>query len=106
MQGIISGRPLQGASPVAMALCIAFGVGWNAKWALAVEPNEPVVAAASDDGERALSRIKVPAGLKLQLWAAEPLLANPVPFSIDERGRIYVAETFRQRKGVDDNRRP
>src|SRR5205807_8669034 len=66
--------------------------------------NEPVVAAASEDGERAISRIKVPAGLSLQLWAAEPLVANPVAFSIDERGRIYVAETYRQSKGVEDNR--
>src|SRR5947208_1502958 len=49
----------------------------------AAEPNAPHVSAASDDGERAISRIKVPDGLKLQLWAAEPMLANPVAFCID-----------------------
>ena len=37
----------------------------------------------------------MPAGLKVELFAAEPLLANPVAFCIDEQGRFYVAETFR-----------
>jgi quinoprotein glucose dehydrogenase len=71
---------------------------------LASEPNEPKVADASEEGERAISRMKVPEGLKVQLWAAEPLLANPVAFCIDERGRVYVAETYRQKHGVEDNR--
>jgi len=66
--------------------------------------SDPAVAPASEDGERALSRIRTPAGMKLELWAAEPLVANPVAFSIDERGKIYVAETYRQNKGVEDNR--
>jgi quinoprotein glucose dehydrogenase len=71
---------------------------------LAIEPNEPEVAAASEEGERAISRMKAPEGLAVQLWAAEPLVANPVAFCFDERGRIYVAETYRQKKGVEDNR--
>jgi quinoprotein glucose dehydrogenase len=48
--------------------------------------------------------MQVPAGLKAELHAAEPLLANPVAFCFDEQGRIYVAETFRLHKGVTDNR--
>lgn len=31
-------------------------------------------------------------------------MANPVAFCLDELGRVYVAETFRQQKGVEDNR--
>ena len=65
---------------------------------------EPAIAPASDEGEKAIARIKVPAGFEVRLWAAEPLLANPVTFCIDEQGQIYVAETFRQLKGVEDNR--
>ena len=42
--------------------------------------------------------------MQVSLFAAEPLLANPVAFCIDEQGRFYVAETFRQGKGVEDNR--
>jgi quinoprotein glucose dehydrogenase len=70
----------------------------------AAEPNVPKVAAGSNEGELAISRIKTPEGMKLSLWAAEPMLANPVSFCLDERGRIYVAETYRQGKGVEDDR--
>jgi quinoprotein glucose dehydrogenase len=70
----------------------------------AADPNEPKVAASSNEGELAISRIKAPEGMKLSLWAAEPMLANPVAFCIDELGKIYVAETYRQGKGVEDDR--
>jgi quinoprotein glucose dehydrogenase len=43
----------------------------------------------------AIKRFRAPKGFKVELIAAEPLLANPVAFCIDEKGRIYVAETFR-----------
>ena len=64
----------------------------------------PTIAEASDEGERALAGFRVPDGFTGSLWAAEPLLANPVAFSIDHLGRVYVAETFRQQRGVEDNR--
>ncbi len=72
--------------------------------ALAQAPYSPKIAARSDEGERAIQRFRIPAGLKGELFAAEPMLANPVAFCFDEQGRIYVAETFRQQKGVEDNR--
>ena len=63
------------------------------------------VAAASDEGEQALKRcLRMPEGMTGSLWAAEPLLANPVCFCFDEKGRCFVAETFRLHKGVTDNR--
>ena len=48
--------------------------------------------------------LKVPEGLKIKLWAAEPMLANPVAISVDEHGKIYVAETYRigPWRGSDD----
>ncbi len=64
----------------------------------------PKVAAASDESVRALKRFRLQKGLKAELFAAEPLLANPVAFCIDERGRFYVAETFRLHEGVTDIR--
>jgi quinoprotein glucose dehydrogenase len=67
-------------------------------------PEEPQIAAASGEGEQALAGFRLPAGLKGELWAAEPLVANPVAFCLDHRGRIYVCETFRQSRGVEDNR--
>ena len=65
---------------------------------------EPKVAAASDEPRQAMAGIHVPGGLKIELFAAEPLLANPVAFCFDEKGRCYVAETFRIQHGVTDNR--
>lgn len=64
----------------------------------------PFVAKASDEGEMAIRRFKVAEGLKVELWAAEPMLANPVAFNFDEKGRAYVCETFRLGAGVDDIR--
>src|SRR5215216_2894817 len=66
--------------------------------------NAPKVAPASDEGERAIQRFRIPKGFKVELFAAEPLLANPVAFAIDEKGRFFVAETFRLHAGVTDIR--
>ncbi len=65
---------------------------------------KPEIAEASDEAEQALKRMKVPDGLKIDLWAAEPMLANPVAFNFDEKGRIFVAETYRYRSSVLDIR--
>ena len=64
----------------------------------------PFVAPASDEGEDALPQFKVPPGFKVELFAAEPRLANPVAFYIDEQNRFYVVETFRRKKDVIDIR--
>lgn len=42
--------------------------------------------------------------MKASVFAAEPMVANPVSIDIDERGRVFVCETYRQDKGVEDNR--
>lgn len=62
------------------------------------------IAPASDEGLQAMKRMQIPAGLELSLWAAEPMLANPVAFNFDEQGRILVAETYRYRTSVLDIR--
>ena len=64
----------------------------------------PSIRPASDEAVRAMTRIRVPAGMKIDLWAAEPMLANPVIFCIDAKNRIFVAETFRLHAGVPDIR--
>src|SRR5262245_56782869 len=81
--------------------------GWRSRAAEYVAEKggyPPPVAYASDEGELAIKSFKVPAGLKVELAAGEPLLANPVAFSIDEQGRFYVVETFRLHAGVTDIR--
>jgi hypothetical protein len=63
-------------------------------------PYNPPIARASDEGQKAIRSFRVPDGLKVELFAAEPLLANPAAFCIDEKGVAYVAETFRLNEGV------
>jgi len=65
----------------------------------------PDVAPASNEALLASRRIRVDPELEATLFAAEPLLANPVAFAIDGRGRFYVAETFRHHAGVTDARK-
>ncbi|MFN9267247.1 MAG: HEAT repeat domain-containing protein [Planctomycetaceae bacterium] len=93
-------------------------LGWLAAWSIfawlaiqltsapawAVPPAEPQVAPASAEAAQSVSRLSVPPGYEVRLWAAEPRVANPVAFCLDHLGRVYVAETFRQLKGVEDNR--
>ena len=65
---------------------------------------EPRVLGPSDEGLRAIPTFETAEGLRVELVAAEPHLANPVAFAIDEQGRFYVAETFRHGQGVLDIR--
>jgi quinoprotein glucose dehydrogenase len=68
------------------------------------EAYSPSIAPESDQAKRAMRAFRVPPGLTVELFAAEPLVANPVAFCIDEKGVVYVAETFRHGAGVTDTR--
>lgn len=65
---------------------------------------EPKLMQASDEPLKAMKKFVLPAGFTVSPWAAEPLLGNPVAFTIDEKGRVYVAETFRYRTSTLDIR--
>src|SRR5262245_15163814 len=41
-----------------------------------------------------LRRMKVADGFEVKLFAAEPMLVTPIAFTIDERGRVWVVESF------------
>ena len=64
----------------------------------------PVVDEASADAQNAIARFQLPPGLRAELWAAEPMLANPVAIAFDEHGRLFVSETYRYRSSVLDIR--
>jgi quinoprotein glucose dehydrogenase len=57
-----------------------------------------------EDGENEAARkkLKLADGVQASLWAADPQVANPVALSIDEKGRIYVAECFRRHTSTLD----
>ena len=58
----------------------------------------------ADDPAKALKKFFVAPGLKVDLFAAEPMIQNPVSLSFDEQGRVFVVETFRRRSSVFDIR--
>ena len=90
-----------------LVACLGFGHGLPAAEPAAAgdvpPPAEPHVAAASDEPRLAAAGLGLPAGFAAELFAAEPLVANPVAFSIDEQGKVFVCEAFRIGKGVADN---
>ena len=67
-------------------------------------PRKPTIAERSEDAPRAAAAFGLPEGFEAKLFAAEPDVANPVAFSVDERGMVFVCETFRQGRAVNDNR--
>ena len=86
--------------PLAAALALLTSIAATAQ----DESNKNDVKAASSEPEKAMKSLKVAPGFKVELFAAEPLLANPVSFDIDDQGRFYVVETFRHSDGVTDTR--
>ena len=75
-------------------------------WSADVAPgaNEKKQSSLIDPPEVALRKFTVAPGLKVDLFAAEPDVRNPVAISIDERGRVFVVESDRRRSSVFDIR--
>ena len=111
MQGTIQSQPMNSTKAQIgfgrlVASVVALAVGMTTATAVAAG-NGSVgqqigVAEASDEGQLAIKKFELAPGLSIHLFAAEPVLANPVSFSTDGQGRWYVAETFRVYTGVPD----
>lgn len=74
-----------------------------------VETLTPADAAMAEAAQAArqirFPKIKHPGGeFEAKVFAAEPLVRNPVAFAFDEQGRVFVAEGHRLPTGVLDNR--
>jgi quinoprotein glucose dehydrogenase len=100
-------KPMQRSRHSRAALAATLTLGTLLGSGLALGDDElykPQVAGSSPEASEAARSIRLAPGLKVELFAAEPLLANPVAFCIDEKGKVFVAETFRLHAGVTDNR--
>ncbi len=90
------GRWCRIASMTLMTLAILCALG---RGVCAAEKNassfDPVIEAASDQAEKAIAGFSLPKPFVVKLFAAEPMLANPVALSIDPLGRVFVVESFR-----------
>jgi quinoprotein glucose dehydrogenase len=68
-------------------------------------PEPPQLVGSSEEAEQAISQFQYPSGIRCEVFAAEPDVANIVAFHRDFQGRLFACETFRQEFGVEDNRR-
>lgn len=52
-----------------------------------------------------LAAIKAPEGMVSKIFAREPNVQTPTAITFDEQNRLYIAETHRFDRGIEDNRR-
>jgi putative membrane-bound dehydrogenase-like protein len=53
-----------------------------------------------------LTRLRVPPGFEVKLFAAEPDIINPIAFTIDERGRLWVVECYEYPQRTPKGQKP
>src|SRR5262245_5541880 len=53
-----------------------------------------------------VKRMTVPPEFEVRLFAAEPMLTNPIAFTLDERGRVWAVESFEYPKKTPEGRKP
>ena len=63
-------------------------------WERALPAVEFLEAAAPLAAEEAAQTMRVPPGFRVTTFAAEPDVKQPIGFSIDDRGRLWVAEAY------------
>src|SRR4051794_30844739 len=90
---------------LAWALLICLAPAQDGDGKKAKKDRDPAGVSLNDSPAMALKKFSVAEGLRVDVWAAEPLLANPVAFSFDGRGRAFVAETGRRRTSAPDIRK-
>ena len=56
--------------------------------------------------EETVKRMKVPPEFDVKLFAGEPLVVNPIAFTIDEKGRIWVIESFEYPSRTPKGKKP
>ena len=82
---------------------------------MAQSPTPPVAPAApttAPAGTTAAATTPPPAApsitpvapLSWAIFAQDPLVQDPVSFCVADDGSLFIAESFRQEKGVEDNR--
>ena len=93
-------RQIRSTYLAAFGVAVAIGAGSVLGQGLPKQPTEKLDLAkppAFKEAEEASKGFKLPKGFKINTFAAEPQLVNPVAFTVDEKGRLYVVETFRYR---------
>jgi putative membrane-bound dehydrogenase-like protein len=56
--------------------------------------------------EESLRRLSVPEGFEVRIAAAEPAVVNPIAFTVDEKGRLWVVECYEYPKRTAKGKMP
>ncbi len=56
--------------------------------------------------EESVKRMKVADGFEVKLFAAEPMVVNPIAMTVDEKGRVWVIECFEYPKRTAKGQMP
>lgn len=91
-----------GSRALTLSLLLVSGLLAGARFVSAADSLDPH---PSPEALSALKGMSVAQGLKANVFASEPLFANPVAFAFDDLGRCYLVETHRRRTSVFDIRR-
>jgi quinoprotein glucose dehydrogenase len=84
-----------------------FAVALLSLWAavFAADPvRDPDLPDGTEKARKQMAAFNLPKGLKVELFAAEPMLASPVAISVDDKGRVFAAEVHRLGRGAAENR--
>lgn len=65
----------------------------------------PVPIPSLEEEKAILATIKAPEGMVTKLFAREADVQTPTAITFDEQNRLYIAETHRFGRGIEDNRR-
>jgi putative membrane-bound dehydrogenase-like protein len=76
----------------ALAATISVGLAQDGKIKIPRQQSQPPGPPLAP--EVALKKMQVPEGFRVELVAAEPDVTNPVAMAFDERGRLWVTESF------------
>ncbi len=102
--------PRRRALPLATSLLGLLGLVLSASRGLAIEPGDSPEEAANFPAalspEQSLAAITVRPGLKVELVAAEPLVADPVDLAFGPDGRVWVVEMADYPLGIDGQGKP
>jgi putative membrane-bound dehydrogenase-like protein len=56
--------------------------------------------------EESVKRMKAADGFEVKLFAAEPMVVNPIAMTVDEKGRVWVIESFEYPKRTPKGKMP
>ncbi|MEO1994140.1 MAG: PVC-type heme-binding CxxCH protein [Planctomycetaceae bacterium] len=83
---------------------LIFGLTWSYVGILSPSQSRGQLPDGTGVALQHMRTLHVVDGLRVDLFAAEPQVASPVALSLDEQGRVFVAEQYRFNRGTEENR--